>query len=383
MLLAVFFLVVGLGLLTYSADHFVVGAGRLALHLNISAVVVGAVIVGFGTSAPELLVSATAAARDDLDLATGNVLGSVVANLSLVLGVAALMGRVRVSSTTLLREAPLSVGGVAAFAYVIQGGGVTRTEGIVLAVALVGALAWMINASRRDAALNRAGLEAVLEDLDLDDPEAIDLRTEGLRTLAGLVGTVAGSQMLVDGALEIADRAGITSGFIGLSMVAIGTSLPELVTSVAAARRGNTDLIIGSLLGSNMFNGLAIGAAMGLIGPGPIRDASLTGTATLIMIAVVAASTLFMVTGREIVRWEAVTLSVIYLVSLPLLAIDSDETVDDDPAGMPIVELLDPGGQASSSQGAAGGPSSVPGAATAASAASTSSAIFRSWGASA
>ncbi len=339
MVLAVFYLVVGLALLTFAADHFVVGAGRLALHWKISVVVVGAVIVGFGTSAPELLVSGTAAARDDLDLGTGNVVGSVVANLTLVLGIAALMGVVRVSRTTLIREAPLSVGAVFAFAWVIQNG-VTRTEGFVLLIALILALTFMVYASRRDVQLGRPGVENVLEDLDLDDPERIHLKTEGVRTFVGLCGTVAGAQMLVEGALEIADQAGISSGFIGLSLVAIGTSLPELVTSVAAARRGNTDLIIGSLLGSNMFNGLAIGAGMGLIGPGPIVDNSLTGSATLIMLAVVAGSTLMMVTGRAIVRWEAAVLALVYVVSLPLLAIDSAE--DEDEAGIAITQSEEP-----------------------------------------
>lgn len=331
MAISIALLIIGLGLLTYSADHFVVGAGRVALRLNISAIVVGAVVIGFGTSAPELLVSASSAARGDLALGAGNVIGSVVANLSLVLGVAALMAPLVVSKQTLLREAPLSVAGVLAFAWMIQGD-VTRLEGGLMLVALLGSLAFLIWAGRNDAEMGKAELDKVLEDLDLDAPEEIDLRSEGLRTFAGLVGVVAGSQMLVEGSLDLADRAGISSGFVGLSLVAIGTSLPELVTSVVAARKGNTDLIIGNLLGSNMFNGLAIGAAMGLIGPGMVGDSALTGFATAIMIAVVALSTLFMITARTVVRWEAAVLLLIYLVSLPLLAADSSSDEEDAPA---------------------------------------------------
>ena len=327
MAVSIALLVLGLALLTFSADHFVVGAGRVSMRLKISPVVVGAVVVGFGTSAPELLVSGTAAYRGDLDLGAGNVIGSVVANLTLVLGVAGLVGAVVVKRSTLLREAPLSIGGVLAFAWVIQDG-VTRAEGVVLLAVLVLVLIYMVWAGRNDDDQGADEVGRVLEELDLDDPEEIDIKTEGLRTLAGLVGTVVGSQMLVEAALDIAERAGISSGFIGLSLVAIGTSLPELVTSVIAARRGATDLIIGNLLGSNMFNGLAIGAAMGLIGPGVIEDASLTGSATMIMLGVVAISTLFMLTARAVVRWEAIVLLVIYVVSLPLLAAKSDDVED-------------------------------------------------------
>ncbi len=322
-------IIVGLGLLTYSADHFVVGAGRVALRLQISAVVVGAVVVGFGTSAPELLVSATAAGRGDLDLGTGNVIGSVSANLSLVLGTLAVMGAVRVTKTTLLREAPLSIAAVLSFAWLIQGE-ITRPKGALLLVALVAALAWMILAGRGDADFQRAEVAQVLEDLDLDHPEEIDLRMEGLRTLAGLVGTVAGSQLLVEGATNIADDLGITSGFVGVSLVAIGTSLPELVTSVAAARRGSTDLIVGNLLGSNMFNGFAIGAAMGLIGPGVVTDPALTGIGTVVMVSIVGLSVLFMITDRAVVRWEGIVLLVIYVASMPLLAVDSEDLSEDE-----------------------------------------------------
>ncbi len=129
MILSIFLLIIGLGLMVYSADHFVVGAGRVAIRLRISAIVVGAVVIGFGTSAPELLVSATASARGDLDLGAGNVIGSVVANLTLVLGVVAIIKAVSVETRTLLREAPLSVAAVCAFAWMIQGD-VTRVRGL-------------------------------------------------------------------------------------------------------------------------------------------------------------------------------------------------------------------------------------------------------------
>lgn len=334
MILSIFLLLSGLALMVYAADHFVVGAGRMAIRLRLSAIVVGAVVIGFGTSAPELLVSASAAARDDLNLGTGNIVGSVVANLTLVLGVVALIRSIEVKNSTLLREAPLSVAGVCAFAWMIQGD-VTRLEGFLMLVALIVSLVVIVWLGRKDGVAGDEEIERVLDDLDLESPSQINIRIEGLRTFFGLIGTVVGSQMLVEGALDLADRAGISSGFVGLSLVAVGTSLPELVTAIAAVRKGNTDLIVGNLLGSNMFNGFAIGAGMGLVGPGQVTDPSLTGTATVIMLAVVAAATLFMITNRAVVRWEGAVLLAVYVVSLPLLATES-ERPDDDPAPVAV-----------------------------------------------
>jgi cation:H+ antiporter len=332
-------IVVGLVLLTFSADQFVVGAGRAALRLRISAVVVGAVVIGFGTSAPELLVSAAAANRGDLNLGAGNVIGSVVANLTLVLGVVALMGSLVVSKVTLRREAPLSIAAVVSFAFVIQGE-LTRIEGVVLLLALIGSLIYMIRAGRNDGQAGVDEIDQVLEDLDLDDRDQISMRVEGFRTLAGLIGTVAGSQILVEGALDLADHAGVSSGFVGVSLVAFSTSMPELVTSVAAVRRGSSALVIGNLLGSNMFNGFGIGAAMALIGPGEVTDAALTGLGCVIMIAAMLLSIGFMTTGRVIERWEAVSLVVVYLVTIPLLGVGStdDHNDDDEQAAGPLVD---------------------------------------------
>ncbi|MCH7788679.1 MAG: calcium/sodium antiporter [Acidobacteria bacterium] len=333
-------IIVGLVLLTYSADHFVVGAGRVALRMQISAVVVGAVVVGFGTSAPEFLVSTSAAARGDFNLGAGNVIGSVIANLTLVLGVVGLMGSVVVSKVTLRREAPLSVAAVVSFAYVIQGA-MTPIEGMVLLIALVGSLIYLVRAGRADGEAGKEEIDRVLEDLDLDHWKQIDMRIEGFRTIAGLIGTIIGSQILVEGALDLADRAGVSSGFVGVSLVALGTSLPELVTSVAAARRGSSDLVIGNLLGSNMFNGFGIGAAMALFGPGKVTDTSLTGLGAAIMVGVVLLSVTFMATSRVIERWEAVVLIVVYLVTIPLLGIDSSDDGDNDAdqATGPTVEV--------------------------------------------
>lgn len=308
MLLSVLFVIVGIVLLTFSADHFVEGAASIASVLRISPVIVGALVIGFGTSLPEMLVSGVAAVQDDSDLGVGNVIGSNVANLSLVLGFAALIAAVGANSTAIRRELPLCVASVVLFAVLVQDG-FEVYEGVILAVALVLALGWILFAAHAQS-------EPVGPDFD---PQT-SIRASAVRTILGLVGTVGGAWLLVDGAIELADELDLTGGFVGLTMVAIGTSLPELVTAVVAARKGETDLIIGNLLGSNIFNSLAVGAVLGLLGPGPLEDGNLAGLATIVMVVVVLLAAAFLLTSGRIVRWQAVVLLAIYGVTMPLTA---------------------------------------------------------------
>lgn len=322
MLQSLIFVAAGIALLSYAADEFVDGAARLAVRFDVSPVIVGAVIVGFGTSAPEMLVSGLAAGRGDRDLGVGNVIGSNVANVTLVLGVAALVTAIHVGGLTKRRELPLSVGSVVLFAILVQGG-LSRVEGLVLLVTLIAALTYLRMASVRA----QEDLDAELDD-DYGDPEDVEVTKEWLRTIGGLVGTVLGAWLLVEGALDLADRWGLTGGFVGLTLVAIGTSLPELVTAVAAARKGHTELIVGNLLGSNMFNSLAVGAVIGLIGPGPVADSNLTGIATAIMLGAALLSALFMLTKDAVARWEAAVLLIAYLGSMPFTISDPVDCAD-------------------------------------------------------
>lgn len=305
----------GFVLLARAADEMVVGAARLATAFRVSPVVVGAVVVGFGTSAPEMLVSALAAAQGSIDIAVGNVLGSNVANLTLVLGVAAAINVISLQSSTLRREAPLAVGGAILFALFVQGG-LNRVEGAVLLVALAGSL-WLIMRAARSQ-----GDSALAADVEeLVDGTVIRTRTELWRTAIGLVGTLVGAQLLVEGATGFAGEAGLAEGFVGVSLVALGTSLPELVTAVAAARRREDDLVVGNLLGSNLFNSLAVGGIAALAGPGPLDDPDLAGWASLIMVAVALGTWALMRRGEQVVRIEGFALVGIYVIAVPLLAL--------------------------------------------------------------
>ena len=307
-------IVAGLVLLTVASDQFVLGAARVAVALRLSTVIVGAVVIGFGTSAPEMVVSGIAASSGSLDIAVGNIIGSNVANLSLVLGVASMVAPIVVGSTTIRREAPLSLGAVLVFAGLVQGG-LTLLEGAVLGVLLVGSLAFIVIASRQEVGDELGGeVEEYLGD------DGLHPGREWGRTLLGLLGTLAAAQLLVYCATELAATIGLKEGFVGVTLVAIGTSLPELATSLQAVRKDETDLIVGNLLGSNLFNSLAVGAVAGLLGPGPVTDASLTSIGVLLMVAVAAAATVAMVTARRVVRWEGAVLLTSYLAVLPLLA---------------------------------------------------------------
>ncbi len=319
MLLPVLGVVLGLALLTVAADQFVVGATRIAARLRVSTVVIGAVVIGFGTSAPELVVSVLAGLQGSLDLAVGNIVGSNIANLSLVLGVAALIAPVTVSSPVLRREAPLSLALVLLLGLLLQSGTLTLLDGALLFTGLVVALSITLLSARRPGGSGApVAVDAVQEFVGTGG--RLSLPRESTRTLLGLLGTLGAAQLLVVSATAVARELGLSEAFIGLTVVAIGTSLPELATAVQAARRGETDLLIGNLLGSNVFNSGAVAAAAAIAGAGQPISAAVSGVGTALMVGVATLATLFMVSRRTVHRIEAIVLLAIYLGTLPLLA---------------------------------------------------------------
>jgi len=297
-------LIVGLAVLTVAADQFVAGAVGLAARMNVSTVVVGALVIGFGTSAPEMVVSTIAAFSGEVDLGIGNVVGSNAANLTLVLGVTALIHPV-VIGRGLLRQGVLSCGAVVCFAVLVQGD-VTRAEGAVLAVLLVVALYMVVR---------MGGHLAEEEPFGQVGPVIAWLPLVG-----GLVGTVGGAWVVVEAAKGVAEYMGWSGGFVGFTMVAVGTSLPELVTAGAAARRRETGLIIGNLMGSNLFNSLAVGASLFLAGPGVVTDIRLQTWGVIMMVAVAVAVLIMMSTSRRVGRIEGVVLLGAYVGVIVFMA---------------------------------------------------------------
>lgn len=311
MTLAILSLLAGVALLAYAADQFVIGAARIALLRKISPLAVGVVIIGFGTSTPELLVSVIAAVNGDAPVAVGNIVGSNIANLTLLLGIGALILPLTVESKTVRREAPLTVGAMVAFAIAIQSG-LAWWEGVILLTGMVAVITLVMRGENKDPL-------AVETDEFVDDGQAHRLSTEAIRTGLGLVGTLAGAQLLLGGALDLAALARLDDGFVGATLVAVGTSLPELVTVIQSARRGEGDLILGNLLGSNIFNALAVGGLVGLFGSGAAVGSSLALVASALAIAAAALAWLLMKTGRTVARWEGVGLVAVYPLAVLLL----------------------------------------------------------------
>lgn len=326
-------LILGLVILGKGADVFVLAAARLAVTLRLSAVVVGAVVVGFGTGAPELLVSSVAAARGSLDIAAGNIVGSNLANLTLVLGVAGLIARPDTVPRVVRREAPLCFTAVVLFALLLQGG-LSRWEGAVLLGSLAVAVVLMLRATEAAPDLDgekddESAMTAFVKELedfvegadeeDLGDVAATSARPDVVRVTLGLIATVTGAQLLVAGAQGIATDAGLSGGFVGLTIVALGTSLPELVTAVQSARRNETALLAGSVLGSNVFNSTAVAGAAAVIGPATITDAGLTVVAATSMVGVAALAWLFLGLDGRLRRWEGGVLLGVYAATLALI----------------------------------------------------------------
>lgn len=316
MLLDLLFVAAGLVLVAKAADVFVEAAAGLAVGWGVSAVVIGAVVIGFGTSAPELLVSVLAATKGDTDVAMGNAVGSNLANVLLVLGTATLLRPALVARRILRREMPLSFAAVVALAIVVQGG-ITRGEAIVLLVLLVPAIGASLAIAERSAATS-AELGHQLEE-ELAGEMARGPARELVRALVGLIGTVAGAQLLIEGALGVADELGVAAGPIGLTLVAVGTSLPELATALQASRRGEADLVIGNILGSNMFNSLAVAGAAGAVRPG-MAD-TVTGLPVVAMVASMLLMWSLLWIRGNLRRWEgAIFLALYGVVAVVVLA---------------------------------------------------------------
>lgn len=304
----------GLVVLTIAADQLVAGAGRLATMLRVAPVVVGVVVIGLGTSAPEFLVSGVASAQGSAGIAMGNLIGSNIINLTLILGVAALVAPVLVRSSVPAREAPLTVAAVVVF-----GGlalfGLGLKAGIALAVLGAAALVALVRLSRVKPGDPLPGEVVQL----LDPPPRRAWAREAVRAVLGLAGTLAGAHLVVTNAATLALRWGVPDTVVGFTLVALGTSLPELVTAVQAQRRGEADLLVGNLLGSNLFNSLIGGAIVGLAA-GRSAATGVTYPVVAAMVGVSVLAWLLLFRGYRVSRVEGMVLLGVYLATLPLLS---------------------------------------------------------------
>jgi cation:H+ antiporter len=252
----------GFALLVLSAERFVFGASGLARNLGVSPLIIGMTIMGFGTSAPEMLVSGMAAANGNPAIGIGNALGSNIANIGLVIGATALIMPLAVSSRILRREYPILIGITALAGLVLMDHELGTLDGIILMLGALMLVAWLIWMGKRPHAADPLETE-----FDVEIPRGLSMTRAMLWTLFGLVVLVLSSRLLVWGAVEIAHDLGVSDLVIGLTIIAVGTSLPELAASVMSALKKEHDMAIGNIIGSNMFNLLAVLALPGLIQP--------------------------------------------------------------------------------------------------------------------
>lgn len=276
-MIAFVLLVIGFALLVWGADKFVEGSAAAARRLGISPLLIGLTIVAFGTSAPELAVSVTAGLSGANEIAVGNVLGSNIFNLLVVAGLSAMLCPLVMDRTLLRRDWPLSVGAAALLlALMATGGGLSRTDGLILLAVFV----VIMIAQIRPALQNRSVMPPAANEVQLRTPVII------LDIVLGLVCIIIGGQCAVSGATGIARMFGLSETLIGLTIVAIGTSLPELVTSIAAARRHENEIAMGNVIGSNLFNILLILGVSSTLSPIPIQRTGLIDCLVLIGVSV-------------------------------------------------------------------------------------------------
>jgi len=317
MVLSAAIIIVGFVLLIKGADWMVSGASALAKKYNVSDLVIGLTIVSFGTSAPELVVNSVASFQRHSDIVFGNVLGSNIVNLFFILGIAGLVYPIRVQSSTVWKEIPISILAVIAL-FVLSNSFflqklniVSRIDGAILLVMFAGFLYYIYLQMKTDRSVIS---ETVVKEMS-------NLKIWGL-IIIGISGLILGGKLVVDNAIKVATLLGVSEKIIGLTIVAIGTSLPELVTSVLAAFKKNSDIAFGNIIGSNIFNILFILAVSSLIHPADFNtsfntELYLLGGGTLVLF-------IAMFTGgkKMLDRWEAAILLLVYIVYTYLMILN-------------------------------------------------------------
>ncbi|MGY0617172.1 calcium/sodium antiporter [Vibrio sp. FJH11] len=265
---AVALLIVGLVLLVWSADKLVFGSAAIARNVGISPLVIGMTILAMGSSAPEMMVSATAALDGKTDTAVGNVLGSNIANIALILGITALIKPLSISSGVIRRELPLMIAVTLIAGAILWNNHLGRYEGVLLFVLFGAFLFVMLQISRKE---QKSG-DAFLDDQESEIPEGVSNSKAAIWVVFGLVLLPVSANILVDNAVIIAKHFGMSDLVIGLTIIAIGTSLPELAASLAGVLKGEDDMAVGNIIGSNVFNILAVMGIPGIINPSMLSE---------------------------------------------------------------------------------------------------------------
>jgi cation:H+ antiporter len=271
MFLAIVLLIVGLFLLVYGADRLVYGAAVISRSLGVPPLIIGMTIVGIGTSLPELIVSTTAALNGQIDMAVGNVLGSNIINILLILGVAALLHPLTVRSAVLRRELPLMLGVTILCGFLLMDNNLSRLDGVILLTTAAGFILLMLKIARL---AQREGSDTLTMEQLAELPQDSSNTVAILWLVLAFIILPLSSKMIIDNATVIAHYFGMSELVVGLTIIAVGTSLPELATSIAGALKGEDDMAIGNIIGSNIFNTVIVLGVPALLSPGNVNPAA-------------------------------------------------------------------------------------------------------------
>jgi cation:H+ antiporter len=312
--------VAGLGLLVLGAEWLVKGASRLAAALGISPLVIGLTVVAYGTSSPEMAVSVKSALAGQADIAVGNVVGSNIFNVLFILGVSALITPLLVSSQLVRLDVPIMIGVSALTLFLAGDGSIGRLDAALLFGGVVAYTVFQVLQSRKESA-------AIREEYGKEyGPKQTSTAVNVALVAAGLVLLVLGSRWLVNGAVAFAQAFGVSELVIGLTIVAAGTSLPEVATSILAAVRGERDIAVGNVVGSNIFNILAVLGLSGLVAPSGLPVSSALAAFDIpVMIAVAVACLPIFASGATIARWEGALFLFFYVAYTAYLVLAAQQ----------------------------------------------------------
>lgn len=302
-------LVIGLIVIIVGGDYLVRGASSIALRLHLSPLVVGLTIVAFGTSAPELLISIQSALKGSPDIAMGNVVGSNICNLALVLGLAAVINPVKVQSNSIRIDWPMTMGSAILLYLVVRDGYLVGYEGFIFVLIIIGYLFFIISLSRKNL---KAAKNAINKD-EIPDIPTKQIWKDTVFIIIGCISLYFGSEWFVNSAKELALNLGVEERVVGLTIVALGTSLPELVTAAVASYKGHTDLALGNLMGSNIFNILSILGITSMVREIPIHIEILNKDIFWMLLVTLMILPL-MIIRREVGRIDGFILLIVYAV---------------------------------------------------------------------
>lgn len=303
MIKMIVFLAIGFVLLIRGADFFVEGSSSLALKLHVSPLIIGLTVVAMGTSLPELSVSVVAALNNSNSLAISNVLGSNIFNFLVVLGISAMLNRLEVKDEVLKRDFPVSIGSsllLVLFGYISQS--LTRISGVIFLIIFVVYMIIIVKDAVKGDYINK----------EEKNDKIISLPKSLLFIVVGIVAIKFGGDITVDSAVDIAEHIGISETIIGLTIVSVGTSLPELVTSIVAAKKGKHEMAIGNVVGSNIFNILLILGVASTISPIEVINHNIVDAGFLIIVSIMGL--IFCITKKYINRIEGAVMTGIYVV---------------------------------------------------------------------